>query len=99
MKPRITLDAEKLNEAISRSGIKKTHIAKIMKITPQQLYNKLNRKCSFSGCEINVLRELLRLPDPLTIEIFFEGKVTSYETLNMGGSVASCSEKEASNER
>lgn len=89
MKRRNTLDSEKLNAVIARSGIKKKHIAQIMEISPQQLYNKLNRKCSFSGCEINVLRELLHLNDPLAIEIFFKGKVTPNETGNIGDSDSS----------
>ena len=87
MKQRNTLDSEKLKTVIARSGIKKRYIAQIMEISPQQLYNKLNGKCSFSGCEINVLRELLHLTDPLAMEIFFKGKVTSNETVNIKGDI------------
>lgn len=60
-----------LEEAITRSGLKKGFIAAQLGLTYQGFYNKVNGAQEFRQGEINRLRELLGLTRDQAEAIFF----------------------------
>lgn len=73
-------DKTKLNNAIKNSGLKKNFISRRLGISNQQFYNKLNGKYGFTGEQIRILMELLRLDYTQSVEIFFAPMVAQYAT-------------------
>ena len=49
----------KLNDYIQKSGLKKSHIAKVLGLADSTLARKINNAQDFKASEINVLCELL----------------------------------------
>lgn len=63
-----------LKNKIANSGYKVAYIADQMEISRPALLNRLNGRYSFRVTEANVLRNLLRLSDEETLQIFFDRK-------------------------
>ena len=65
-------DTKRLNEIISKSGMKKKALAERVGLTPPGLANKINGKTEFKSNEIKKLAAALGITDPQDIcEIFF----------------------------
>lgn len=52
-------------------GIKRSYLAKKLKISYNTLTNKLNGKSEFSAYQISMIKDLLNLDDQLSINVFF----------------------------
>lgn len=60
-----------LNNAVSSSGLKKSHICEVLGITYQGLTNKMSGKTEFTAAEIRQLSTLLNLSSSDMLNIFF----------------------------
>ena len=69
-----------LNVKIQESGIKIGHIARVLNLSRQGLYNKINGKTEFFGSEITKLSEILNLSIEERENIFFNPIVDCKET-------------------
>ena len=56
---------------INNKGIKRSYLAKKLKISYNTLTNKLNGKSEFSAIQISMIKDLLGLDNELSINIFF----------------------------
>ena len=56
---------------MTRKGIKRSYLAKMMGISYNTLTNKLNGKSEFSVIQIAKIKQLLELNDELSANIFF----------------------------
>ena len=56
---------------INNKGIKRSYLAKKLKISYNTLTNKLNGKSEFSVIQISIIKDLLGLDNELSINIFF----------------------------
>lgn len=52
-------------------GIKRSYMAKMLKISYNTLTNKLNGKSEFSAIQMSMIKELLNLDEELSINVFF----------------------------
>lgn len=68
-------DTEKLNDAISKSGIQITAIANKLGISREGFYKKLNNETEFKASEISAMQRILGLTNRKRDEIFFAQKV------------------------
>ena len=68
-------DTEKLNDAISESGIKITAIANKLGISREGFYKNLNNETEFKASEISAMQKILGLTNRKRDEIFFAQKV------------------------
>ena len=55
-------------------GIKRSYLAKKLKISYNTLTNKLNGKSEFSAIQMSMIKQLLELDDDLSVNIFFNPK-------------------------
>ena len=65
---------ERVKVLMINKGIKRSYLAKKLKISYNTLTNKLNGKSEFSAYQISMIKELLNLSDELSINIFFNPK-------------------------
>ena len=71
-------DVELLEEKVRQSGLKRTHIAKMLNISRACLYQKLKGLSEFSVSEVSTLCDLLGISDIQEKErIFFAKQVDS----------------------
>ena len=56
---------------INNKGIKRSYLAKKLKISYNTLTNKLNGKSEFSAIQMSMLKDLLNLDNELSFNIFF----------------------------
>lgn len=69
-------NTELLRAKIQESGLKLSHIAKRLGLTPYGLANKINNRTEFKPSEIELLCEILFIPDTAErFAIFFAKKV------------------------
>ena len=71
----ILTNTEGLSEEIVRSGLKITHIAKVLGLSREGLYKKLNGETEFKASEIMQMKNILGLSNERRDEIFFAQKV------------------------
>ena len=69
MNPKVIGDRIKI--LINNRGIKRSYLAKKLKISYNTLTNKLNGKSEFSAIQMSMIKDLLNLDDELSINIFF----------------------------
>ena len=55
-------------------GIKRSYLAKKLRISYNTLTNKLNGKSEFSAYQISMIKDILNLSDELSINVFFNPK-------------------------
>lgn len=60
-----------LNEAIERSGFKRSYIAKALGLSAYGLAKKINNESEFKASEINALCDLLKIKVPEEKEAIF----------------------------
>lgn len=60
-----------LEAAIKASGLKKTHIAKQMGVSRTSLVNYINNKTELKASQINMLCQILNIPEDERDAIFF----------------------------
>lgn len=65
------VDIELLRDAIERSGLKTRYISSMLGITPQAFGAKCRGQVAFRKSEVYVMKDLLRLSDRESTEIFF----------------------------
>lgn len=65
------MNIDKLRDTIDKSGKTITHIASVLGITREGLYNKLNGEVEFKLSEVQLLTEDLRLTTKERDDIFF----------------------------
>lgn len=65
------MNIDKLRDTIDKSGKTITHIANVLGITREGLYNKLNGEVEFKLSEVQLLTEDLRLTTEERDNIFF----------------------------
>lgn len=68
-------DSEKLNTAITDSGITITAIAKKLGISREGFYKKLNNETEFKASEISSMQSILNLTNKTRDAIFFAKEV------------------------
>ena len=56
---------------INNKGIKRSYLAKKLKISYNTLTNKLNGKSEFSANQISMIKDLLNLDNDFAINLFF----------------------------
>ena len=56
---------------MNNKGIKRSYLAKKLKISYNTLTNKLNGKSEFSAIQMSMIKDLLNLDDKLSINVFF----------------------------
>ena len=56
---------------MNNKGIKRSYLAKKLKISYNTLTNKLNGKSEFSAIQMSMIKDLLNLDDKLSINLFF----------------------------
>ena len=64
-------DSKLLREKIEESGLKITHIAKMVGLTYHGLLNKIDNRSEFRATEIKGLSDILHLTEEDRIAIFF----------------------------
>lgn len=69
------IDAERLNIAIEKSGLKPGFICEKLGISRQALIDKKKGKTAFRQSEVYVMCDLLRLSDEESTQIFFPEKL------------------------
>lgn len=68
-------DTEKLEAAISNSGLKRRFIAEQLGLSYQGFLNKVNNKSPFTAKEIQIFKDLLHLSTKSMMAIFFKPDV------------------------
>ena len=68
---------------INNKGIKRSYLAKKLKISYNTLTNKLNGKSEFSVIQISIIKDLLGLDNELSINIFFNPDYEIVEDKNI----------------
>lgn len=69
---------------MNNKGIKRSYLAKKLKISYNTLTNKLNGKSEFSAIQMSMIKELLNLDDELSINIFFNPNFEINEDKEVG---------------
>ena len=69
MDPKVIGDRVKI--LMHNKGIKRSYLAKKLKISYNTLTNKLNGKSEFSAIQIFMIKDLLNLDNDFSINIFF----------------------------
>ena len=67
---------------MNNKGIKRSYLAKKLKISYNTLTNKLNGKSEFSAIQMSMLKELLNLDNELSINVFFNPEFKIVEDKN-----------------
>ena len=67
-------DTLELELAITRAGITKRDISKILETSEACLYNKINNRLEFKASEIEKLKKVLSLSEKERNKIFFNSK-------------------------
>ena len=67
-------DTLELELAITRAGITKRDISKILETSEAWLYNKINNRSEFKASEIEKLKKVLSLSEKERNKIFFNSK-------------------------
>lgn len=68
------LIGERVKILMVNKEIKRSYLAKKLKISYNTLTNKLNGKSEFSVYQIAMIKDLLNLDDELSINVFFNPK-------------------------
>lgn len=74
----------RIKTIMNNKGIKRSYLAKKLKISYNTLTNKLNGKSEFSAIQMSMIKELLNLDDELSINIFFNPKFEIKEDKEVG---------------
>lgn len=75
---------ERVKILMVNKGIKRSYLAKKLKISYNTLTNKLNGKSEFSVYQIAMIKDLLNLDDELSINVFFNPKFEIKEDKEAG---------------
>ena len=67
---------------MNNKGIKRSYLAKKLKISYNTLTNKLNGKSEFSAIQMSMLKDLLNLDNELSINVFFNPEFEIVEDKN-----------------
>ena len=62
---------KRIKTLMINKGIKRSYMAKMLKISYNTLTNKLNGKSEFSAIQMSMIKELLNLDEELSINVFF----------------------------
>lgn len=62
---------KRIKTLMLNKGIKRSYMAKMLKISYNTLTNKLNGKSEFSAIQMSMIKELLNLDEELSINLFF----------------------------
>lgn len=65
-------------------GIKRSYLAKKLKISYNTLTSKLNGKSEFSAIQMSMIKHLLELDDELSVNIFFNPNYEIKEDKKIG---------------
>ena len=69
MDPKII--GERIKIVMLNKGVKRSYLAKKLKISYNTLTNKLNGKSEFSAYQVAMIKDLLELDDEFSINLFF----------------------------